>query len=95
MIPYHHERAKSLQRIFRHAEALAEFNRVLMAQPKNAHAYFRRAFSLKALGRYEEAAGDLETAKAMSPDDPMLVVNYLQLHRTDAIELCRAGQELY
>jgi len=30
---------------------------------KNAHAYFRRAFSLKALKRFPEAADDFESAK--------------------------------
>jgi hypothetical protein len=33
-----------------HKEAVNDFNVVLKRNPKNAHAYFRRAFSQKALG---------------------------------------------
>ena len=95
MTPYIHERAKSLQRVGRYTEAVLDFSRVLRVHPKNAHAYFRRGFAYKSLGRFDEAAQDLETAKAMQPDNPLLVVNYLQLHRTDVIELCKAGQETY
>ena len=62
---------------------------------KNAHAYFRRGFAYKALGRFDEAAQDFETAKAIAPGNPLLVVNYFQLNSTDVIELCKAGQEVY
>lgn len=33
-----------------HKEALFDFDRVIHKCPKNAHAYFRRGFSNKALG---------------------------------------------
>lgn len=33
-----------------HEKAVDDFNGVIKRNPKNAHAYFRRAFSLKALG---------------------------------------------
>lgn len=33
-----------------HDKAVDDFNGVIKRNPKNAHAYFRRAFSLKALG---------------------------------------------
>jgi hypothetical protein len=33
-----------------HKQAVADFNFVIKRNPKNAHAYFRRAFSQKALG---------------------------------------------
>jgi hypothetical protein len=33
-----------------HREALQDFSMVIKKNPKNAHAYFRRAFSNKALG---------------------------------------------
>ena len=46
-----------------HQEAVNDFNVVIKKNPKNAHAYFRRAFSLKALKRYPEAAEDFESAK--------------------------------
>jgi hypothetical protein len=32
-----------------HKEAVSDFSEVIRLNPKNAHAYFRRAFSLKAL----------------------------------------------
>jgi len=32
-----------------HEQAVADFNVVIKRNPKNAHAFFRRAFSLKAL----------------------------------------------
>lgn len=49
-VKYVHERAKAYQMIEFHKEALEDFNIVIKRNPKNAHAYFRRAFSLKALG---------------------------------------------
>jgi len=32
-----------------HEKAVEDFNNVIKRNPKNAHAYFRKAFSLKAL----------------------------------------------
>ena len=32
-----------------HEEAVADFDEVIKKNPKNAHAHFRRAFSLKSL----------------------------------------------
>lgn len=46
---YIHERAKAYQMIEEHEMAVADFDVVIKKNPKNAHAYFRRAFSLKAL----------------------------------------------
>ena len=46
---YIHERAKAYQMIEWHKEAVQDFNVVINKNPKNAHAFFRRAFSLKAL----------------------------------------------
>lgn len=48
-IRYVHERAKAYQMIDYHEEAVADFSAVVDRNPKNAHAHFRRAFSLKAL----------------------------------------------
>lgn len=48
-IRYEHERAKAYQMIDYHEKAVEDFNNVLSRNPKNAHAHFRRAFSLKAL----------------------------------------------
>ena len=46
---YIHERAKAYQMIELHEKAVADFNVVIRKNPKNAHAFFRRAFSLKSL----------------------------------------------
>jgi Tfp pilus assembly protein PilF len=51
-IRYTHERAKAYQMIEMHTEAVADFNTVIKRNPQNAHAYFRRAFSLKALKEF-------------------------------------------
>lgn len=48
-IRYIHERAKSFQMINMHEKAVDDFTMVIKRNPKNAHAHFRRAFSLKAL----------------------------------------------
>ena len=48
-VRYVHERAKAYQMIDKHEEAVQDFNVVIIKNPKNANAYFRRAFSLKAL----------------------------------------------
>lgn len=53
-----HERAKAYQMIEYHENAVEDFNAVIKRNPKNAHAHFRRAFSLKALKRFAEAADD-------------------------------------
>ena len=92
-IRYIHERAKALQMIDQHQMAIDNFSDVIKKNPKNAHAYFRRAFSLKALGKYEPAALDFEKAKALDPLNPKLVVNYKQLKGVSCIVLCRPGEE--
>ena len=48
-IRYIHERAKAYQMIEMHEKAVEDFNVVIKKNSKNAHAHFRRAFSLKAL----------------------------------------------
>ena len=48
-IRYVHERAKAFQMIHEHDNAIDDFSKVIKRNPKNAHAYFRRAFSFKAL----------------------------------------------
>ena len=46
---YIHERAKAYQMIEEHEKAVSDFHVVITKNPKNAHAYFRMAFSQKAL----------------------------------------------
>ena len=59
-----------------HEKAVKDFDYVIKKNPRNAHAYFRRAFSLKSLKKYAEAAEDFEQAKILAPLDPKMVVNY-------------------
>ncbi len=48
-ISYIHERAKAYQMIEEDEKAIVDFTEVIKRNPKNARAYFRRAFSLKRL----------------------------------------------
>ena len=59
-----------------HNNAVEDFTVVIKKNPKNAHAYFRRGFSNKALKKYAEAAEDFEKAKELDPLNPRLVINY-------------------
>lgn len=43
-----------------HENAVKDFDYVIKKNPRNAHAHFRRAFSLKALKEYAKAAEDFE-----------------------------------
>jgi tetratricopeptide (TPR) repeat protein len=70
-----------------HEAAIDDFSLVIKKNPKNAHAYFRRAFSLKALKRYNEAADDFEMAKALDPLNQKLVINYKKLSGINCIVL--------
>ena len=76
-----------------HEEAVADFSTVIKKNPKNAHAYFRRAFSQKALKRFSEAADDFEKAKELDPLNPKLVVNYKKWQGVGCIVLCEPGEE--
>ena len=74
-------------------KALLDFNTVIRLQPGNAHAYFRRGFTHKALKKYLEAAEDFNTAKTLQPDNPALVINSKKIHGVKCIVLCLPGQE--
>jgi len=76
-----------------HQEAYDDFCQVIRRNPANAHAYFRRAFSLKALRRYEEAADDFEKARTLDPLNHKMAINYKKLKGVNCIVLCKAGQE--
>mmetsp|Transcript_106837 Transcript_106837/g.147884 ORF Transcript_106837/g.147884 Transcript_106837/m.147884 type:complete len:84 (-) Transcript_106837:94-345(-) len=76
-----------------HERAVEDFNEVIKKNPKNAHAHFRRAFSLKALGCYAQAADDFEKAKSLDPMNPKMVVNYKKLKGITCIVLCEPGEE--
>jgi len=68
-ISYIHERAKAHQMIGMHHEAVADFNVVIKRNRKNAHAYFRRAFSQKAMGALAENPEERSTCFARAADD--------------------------
>ena len=74
-----------------HENAVTDFDLLIKKNPKNAHAYFRRAFSQKSLKRYSEAADDFEQSKALDPLNPKMVVNYKKLKGVSCIVLCKPG----
>ena len=76
-----------------HEKAVEDFSAVIKRNPKNAHAHFRRAFSLKSLKKYAEAADDFEKAKDLDPLNPKMVVNYKKLKGIQCIVLCKPGEE--
>ena len=76
-----------------HSSAVEDFTVVIKKNPKNAHAYFRRAFSNKALKKYQEAADDFEKAKELDPLNHKLVINYKKLKGITCIVLCKPGEE--
>ena len=76
-----------------HEKAVEDFSAVIKRNPMNAHAHFRRAFSLKALKKYAEAADDFESAKNLDPLNPKLVINYKKLKGVHCIVLCDPGSE--
>ena len=59
-VKYIHERAKAYQMIGDHENSNTDFSTVIKKNPKNAHAHFRRAFSLKALKHYDKSVTDFE-----------------------------------
>lgn len=76
-----------------HREAVTDFTEVIRLNKNNAHAYFRRAFSLKILKERKAAADDFEKARLLAPLDPKMVVNYKHLKDVSCIVLCEPGEE--
>ena len=90
---YVHELAKSRQACGDYYGAVEAFNRVILIQPRNARALFRRGLAYRSLGRYEEAAKDMEQAKILDPTEPAFHVNYKALSGVDVIEIAKSGLE--
>lgn len=76
-----------------HKEAVKDFDSVLKRNPKNAHAHFRRAFSLKALKEFKKAVADFEQAQNLDRHNPHMLVNYKQMKDVKCIVLCEPGEE--
>ena len=77
----------------RREEALELYTAVLKVQPDNAHALMRRGLLLKTLGRYLDAAQDMQAAQAMRPHDARFNVNYHCIDAAVSIHLSRPGTE--
>ena len=90
---YIHERAKSYLLTDHFQKSLDDYSEVIRLQPKNSHAFFGRAFALKALKNYEAAAEDLEKAKELGPFNPKLIVNPKKIYEIKYIKLCEPGEE--
>jgi len=90
---YIHERAKAYQMINMHKQAVEDFDVVITNNSKNAHAFFRRAFSHKALKVFSQAAEDFEKAKNLDPMNAALVINHKKLKDVTCIVLCEPGKE--
>ena len=89
---YYHERAKARQASELHDAALADFDTVVCMQPGNCRAKFRRGFSLKALGRMEEAALDFEFCRQENTN-PRMFMKYEKLPSAGFVSLGPAGFE--
>jgi tetratricopeptide (TPR) repeat protein len=63
-------------------------------QPRNANAYFGRAFAYKALRRYDEAAADFQKAKELDPFNPKLIINPKKIYEIPYIRLVNPGEEM-
>ena len=71
-----------------HKEAVTDFDALLKKNPKNAHAHFRRAFSLKALKKFALAVEDFQQAQNLDKYNPAMVINPKQLKTVTCIVLC-------
>jgi Flp pilus assembly protein TadD len=85
-----------LQRLGRHEDALAEYERALALDETSGTAHLDRGLCLVALGRYAEARGPLTRAVELAPDDPFphkalgaLLWNYLGEREEGELELRR------
>ena len=78
-----------------HQEAVADFDEVIKRSPKNAHAYFRRAFSLKTLKRFAAAAEVFEKARNLDTMNPHMLMNHKKPKEVSCIVLCDPGKEKF
>ena len=78
--------AKKQAKVF-HDEAIALFTKSIETDPNNAWAYFRRAWSYKAIGMYPESGADFEVAKKLRWNDPNFSVDYKRIARCAYMEI--------
>ncbi len=82
--------AKLLQQQSKHEAAIQAFNTAIDLNPENAHAYFRRAWSHKAVGGpngFKKAGADFETAKKLRWDDPNFAIDYKRINQYEYMAL--------
>jgi len=84
----HFTLAKIYQAEERYELSIELFNKALDVMDQNSpHAYFRRAWSYKALGDFVKAGDDFETAKSLAPDDPNFAINYKKITQCAYMEI--------
>eukprot|EP01086_Lenisia_limosa_P013913 TRINITY_DN43620_c0_g1_i1.p1 TRINITY_DN43620_c0_g1~~TRINITY_DN43620_c0_g1_i1.p1 ORF type:complete len:149 (+),score=31.58 TRINITY_DN43620_c0_g1_i1:65-448(+) len=71
--------------------AIEDFTTTAVLAPSHALSYFRRAFCYKSLGDVVGAAKDFQTAQALDPTNPLLVVNMNTIKDVDCLVLARPG----
>lgn len=83
-------RAYAFLKLERHAEAVSDYERLLLIEPEDRDTWFNCAWSLKKLKRYEEALESYDRAIALQPNEP-----YAYSHRGDVLlELHRYDEAL-
>lgn len=90
---YVHELAKCRQACGDYTGAIEAFDKAIAIQPRNARAFFRRGLAHRSLGKYEEAAKDIELAKKVDPKEPAFHVNYKNLAGVHVIEITMPGRD--
>jgi tetratricopeptide (TPR) repeat protein len=88
-----HERAKCLQMLTRHHEAIDDFNKVIALFPTDDRAIFRRGWSYKATKCFDLAAEDFEDAKLLAPDCPYYQLKYRGIRDIEVVVLVLPGNE--
>ena len=92
-ILFYHERAKCLQMIGKHEDAIEDFSKVIKEKDDDDRAIFRRGWSYKNLGLLLLAAEDFERAKGLNPEKQIYDVNYRCIGDVETIILLEAGKE--
>ena len=92
-ILYTHERAKAAQMCGKHQDAITDFSVVTKMSPSDDRAFFRRAWSYKALGLFLLAAEDFETAVSLKPENKVYKLNYRAIGSIETIVLVPPGLE--